>query len=498
MRLASQADVYELLHWIRAVAQVALGVLAVERPSNCVDPPQRRRRWERANTQWLALGMGAASHSLLNHSGLVIPEECNKLNGEVLGVGVGRQLAVVSLFTGAGGLDYGFEAAGFETRVAIECDPDCVETIRRSRSWPIIAKDIHSVPPEAIRRASGLNVGQADVLIGGPPCQPFSKSGYWANGDALRLKDPRATTLRDYMRCVADLLPKVFLLENVPGIGYAQKQEALQLISRSTNRINRQHGARYQLSLAVLNAADYGVPQIRKRLFLIGDRSRREFLFPKPTHSERGSAGTLSYVTAWEAIGHVRPPDDEELALAGQWADLMPSIPEGENYLWHTSRRGGKPLFGWRRRYWSFLLKLAKDRPAWTLQAQPGPATGPFHWQNRRLSVDEMARLQTFPEGIKFAGSNGSQRRQIGNAVPSLLAEVLAREIRSQLLASPLAGSPSLLVPLKRPIPPPEPHRRVPEKYLILVGSHSDHPGQGRGPGVQMHRHEHDRSNLGV
>src|SRR6185312_12245754 len=114
-----------------------------------------------------------------------------------------------------------------------------------------------------------------------------------------------------------------------------------------------------------------------------------------------------------------------EHQLRGKWADLLPSIPPGMNYLWHTDRGGGEPLFGWRRRYWSFLLKLAPDQPSWTIQAQPGPATGPFHWDNRRLTGREMARLQTFPDDIQITGSLADAQRQIGNAVPSLLAEVL-------------------------------------------------------------------------
>ena len=92
-------------------------------------------------------------------------------------------------------------------------------------------------------------------------------------------------------------------------------------------------------------------------------------------------------------------------------ADLLPAIPEGENYLFHTNRGAGVPLFGWRTRFWNFLFKLAKDRPSWTIQARPGPATGPFHWTNRRLSARELCRLQTFPDGLRFdRGRNDVQR----------------------------------------------------------------------------------------
>jgi DNA (cytosine-5)-methyltransferase 1 len=190
--------------------------------------------------------------------------------------------------------------------------------------------------------------------------------------------------------------------------------------------------------------------------------------------------------TAWDAIADVVPDAGEDLDVRGKWAALLPSIPEGRNYLFHTDRDDGLPLFGWRRRYWSFLLKLAKDRPSWTIQAQPGPAIGPFHWQNRRLSVRELCRLQTFPDDIFPFGSRTSIQRQIGNAVPSLLAEVVAREIRWQLLDYPKAQGQPRLQPARRTTPPgPEPCRPVPSRFRHLVGEHSPHPGTGRGHAAQ-------------
>src|SRR5206468_6143085 len=129
-----------------------------------------------------------------------------------------------------------------------------------------------------------------------------------------------------------------------------------------------------------------------------------------------------SYLTAWDAIGDFsQDSNDPDLAISGKWADLLPTIPEGKNYLWHTPRGGGEPLFGWRTRYWNFLLKLAKDQPSWTIQAQPGPAVGPFHWKSRRLSTRELCRLQTFPDDVVIVGDRMSLHRQVGNAVPSLL-----------------------------------------------------------------------------
>jgi DNA (cytosine-5)-methyltransferase 1 len=387
-----------------------------------------------------------------------------------------RHLTAISLFTGAGGMDYGFEAAGFRTLLAIECDHDCCDTLRSNRRWQVEESTIEGLSSERIRCVADIQRGDLDLLFGGPPCQPFSKSAYWSNGDTRRLKDPRARTLHEYMRCVNDLLPKVFVLENVYGIRYSGKEEGFRLLIRLTDEINRREGTKYVLSWKVLNAAEYGVPQLRERFFLVGDRQGRAFRFPKSTCSlEAGANGALQPITAWETIGDYAPERDEHLAMRGQWAELLPSIPEGENYLWHTKRKGGLPLFGWRSRYWSFLLKLAKDRPSWTIQAQPGPAIGPFHWTNRLLSVREMARLQTFPDDIEFTGSRSSVQKQIGNAVPPLLSEVLGQAITEQLFDRSARSPLKLTIARKRPIPPPEQPHKVPPKFLHLVGDYPDY-----------------------
>jgi DNA (cytosine-5)-methyltransferase 1 len=392
-----------------------------------------------------------------------------------------RRRKLISLFTGAGGLDFGFEAAGFETAVALEMDEDCCRTIAKNRAWPIIQRRIEAVPSKEILATAGVRSGGVDLLIGGPPCQPFSKSAYWSTGDTKRLADPRARTLHEFMRCVGDLLPEVFLLENVHGISYSGKEEGFGLLERMTARINRRHRTSYQLSWRVLNAVEFGVPQLRQRFFLVAHREGRRFVFPEETHRvpdgpSSEQSGKIEPLTAWDAIGDLKL-DSHEVGsgMSGRWADLLPSIPEGENYLWHTSRKGGLPLFGWRSRYWSFLLKLAKNRPSWTIQAQPGPAIGPFHWANRRLSIREMARLQTFPDEIEFFGGRGSVQRQLGNAVPSLLAEILAREIGRQLLDQEPKGPLKLALTPRRPIPRPEPPRRVPTKYHALSGDHPDY-----------------------
>ncbi len=405
----------------------------------------------------------------------------------------GERLKCVSLFTGAGGLDYGFEAAGFATRVAVEFDEECCETLRTNTDWPVMGHDLSELPSVKIMQRGGLEEGEVDLLLGGPPCQPFSKSGYWAHYHRRSLDDPRTGTLYGYMRCVRDMRPRVFVLENVAGLNYSGREEGFQVIEELAERINREMGTSYSLSWAVLNAADFGVPQRRKRLFIVGDREGRAFRFPEVTHSEEAVAErvqgrliggwTAPWVGAWEAIAGAEVGGNEDLRMRGKWAGLLPSIPEGENYLWHTDRKGGLPLFGWRTRFWTFLLKLAKNQPSWTIQAQPGPSVGPFHWDNRLLSVGEMAALQTFPKWVRFAGERRSVQRQIGNAVPCLLAEVLARAIGQQLFMRACADELEFMVPRRRPVPDPEPVLPVPSEYLTYLGDHAAHPGTGKGPG---------------
>jgi DNA (cytosine-5)-methyltransferase 1 len=394
----------------------------------------------------------------------------------------------ISLYSGVGGLDFGFEAAGIDTAVTVELDSVACRTLRLNRDWPVLEGDIHKFSSSHILKTAGLRVGEADVLFGGPPCQPFSKSSYWVRGDSLRLDDPRADTLSAYLRVLRDTLPKTFLLENVSGLAYQGKDEGLRHLLDGIKSINRETGANYEVTWKVLNAAHFGVPQLRERVFLIGSREGRSFRFPSPTHRERIAAedllsgGLEPFKTAWDAIGDLPQwPEEPSLEIGGYWGDLIPSIPEGQNYLWHTSRGGGKPLFGWRTRYWSFLLKLSKSLPSWTIQAQPGSSIGPFHWLNRKLSSHEMCRLQTFPDQLEFDCGRTDVQKMLGNAVPSLLAEILAREIRHQLLDAPIASRLKLLPPLRRPVPSPEPVKRVPKKYAELIGDHPDHPGEGKG-----------------
>jgi DNA (cytosine-5)-methyltransferase 1 len=299
--------------------------------------------------------------------------------------------------------------------------------------------------------------------------------------------------LRAYLDVLEAALPEAMLLENVKGIAATRervthKYEALDVLRAALRRINRQHGTAYEPIALVVDAAAHGVPQRRERVFVYAARDGSDLLAPAATHAEvpeHEANDLFRFATAWDAIGDLDDPDfDPGLVPGGTWGELLASIPEGCNYTHHTVRGGGQPLFGWRTKYWSFLLKLSKSRPSWTLQAQAGSATGPFHWRSRRLTTREMARLQCFPDEWGIQGAATSARRQLGNAVPPPVGELLGRAIFLQLLGEKPAQPAALTPALRDDCPNPEPVARVPKKYLHLRGDHEDHPGPGLGPGA--------------
>jgi DNA (cytosine-5)-methyltransferase 1 len=338
----------------------------------------------------------------------------------------------ISLFSGAGGLDLGVEAAGYRVTAAVEHDTDAVLTMEKNfhhLASPVIRRDILQVPTREILERAGLKAGQCpDLLVGGPPCTPFSKSGFWLEWKRAGL-DPSASLLQAYTRVLAEAKPRAFILENVYALTYKNKAS-----QPAYDRLLREiYEAGYHFDAKVLNAADYGVPQVRPRLFIVGSRKRSPLPeLPEPTHTgmwERrmSGGGTMPHVTAGQALAGLKSEPEFGEVLRGQYAHLLPGIPPGENYLHYTSERGHpEPQFKWRSRYWSFLLKLDPDRPSPTIQAQPGPNVGPFHWYNRRLRVGEIKRLFTFPDAFDLVGSRASIQTQLGNAVPPLLAQKVA------------------------------------------------------------------------
>ena len=355
--------------------------------------------------------------------------------------------SVLSLFSGAGGLDLGVEQAGFRTLAAVEWDEDAADTMEKNAAaffpdlkdvlradlYPLATGDGEGMSTRDLLRAAGLKGREKpDLLIGGPPCVAFSKSGFWLDWkrDAF---DPAASLLQAYTRVLAESRPRHFILENVYALTFDNKASR----PAFTRLLAEIEAAGYSCRWKVLNAGDYGVPQLRPRLFIVGAR-RGEKLpeLPEPTHfgdwerrTDQGT-GPLPHVTTGQALAGLQTTPEPEEVVRGQWGHLLPEIPPGENYLHYTERRGHpEPLFEWRSRYWSFLLKLNPDRASPTIQAQPGPNVGPFHWENRRLRVPELRRLFTFPDTFEFVGKRMSVQAQVGNSVPPLLARRVAEQI---------------------------------------------------------------------
>jgi DNA (cytosine-5)-methyltransferase 1 len=361
-------------------------------------------------------------------------------------------MKAISIFSGAGGLDLGCEAAGFGTIAAIEWSETARATMLRNRAafFPeldqsCLLPDVVDVVGEDILDRASTERGQIDLVHGGPPCTPFSKSGYWLEYKRLGT-DPKASLLDEYVRLLDEIRPKAFLMENVYGLAYKNQNEPV--FARFRNAVR---SAGYSLSHRVLLAADYGVPQLRQRLLCVGVRADLldcnpadwVFTWPEPTHGgphetrKAWNRHLPPHMTAGEALAGLNeaanPSEPEEL-ISGTYAEHLQRVPPGENYLFFTAERGHlKPEFTWRSRYWSFLLKLHPDRPSPTIQGQPGPWVGPFHWESRRLRIAELKRLMTFPDGFVVTGTRREQQLQLGNAVPPSFAEAIALNIATEL-----------------------------------------------------------------
>lgn len=356
----------------------------------------------------------------------------------------------ISLFSGVGGLDLGVRRAGFEIRTAVEFDRESAASLRANhfadRPDAVFERSIVGLSTDEILERAGLRPGEPALLVGGPPCTPFSKSGYWLEYKRTG-NDPNASLLDEFARVAAEAKPRAVLMENVWSLAYNNHNTVP--LKRLLDRLGE---AGYHVRWDVLNAADYGVPQLRKRLILYATLDREPPPLPRPTHSgwterQRTFDETLvPYVTSAEAIGDLVGRDELEEPderVNGTYGTLLPGIPAGDNYLFYTEKRGHpEPLFEWRSRYWTFLLKLDPDRPATTIQSQPGPYVGPFHWRNRRLRQLETMRLQTFPDDyVVVAANRRSWQHQLGNAVPPRLAEIVAGPLADALRegASPKA-----------------------------------------------------------
>lgn len=333
----------------------------------------------------------------------------------------------MSFFTGAGGLDLGFEQAGFETVYATDIDRASCETLALNagdylaEGMRIECGDILQLDVETLPR-------NIDVIIGGPPCQSFSASGRRAGGAAGRL-DQRGNLFESYCRIISHVQPKAFIFENVRGIlGTAGGRDWREILATFSK-------LGYNVDYRLLDALDYGVPQQRERLFLVGHKLGTPFLFPEPTHGP-DSVGEAPHLTLGQAFeGIVNDEDPETLAFeGGKYSHLLKDVPPGQNYLFFTAKRGHpKPIFAYRSRFSDFLYKANPDTPVKTIIASPGKYTGPLHWENRYFSLREYRRIQGFPDGYRFSGTRSDVIRQIGNSVSPKIAHRLALAIAAQV-----------------------------------------------------------------
>jgi DNA (cytosine-5)-methyltransferase 1 len=333
---------------------------------------------------------------------------------------------VVSLYCGAGGLDLGFQRAGFAVEWAIDNDPLAVETYNANLEPVAVGGDVLEVDPPA-----GI---EPDVVIGGPPCQGFSVIG------RMDPKDPRSRHVQHFLDVVEALGPRAFVMENVKALAASPRWAAVrdELLDRSA-RIG------YESELVILNAADYGVPQARERMFLIGLRDgipRR----PPPTTKQRPPTVRDQLAT----LPRVGEPGNDGLCAARVIPARRP--------IMRPTAYSGSLLFNGSGR------PLRLDAPAKTLPASMGGNATPIVDQDeldhgadpwvvayhahlkrggrprkraparmRRITVQEAAALQTFPAGWKLHGPQVAQYRQVGNAVPPNLAEAVAASLRDAL-----------------------------------------------------------------
>lgn len=333
-----------------------------------------------------------------------------------------KSIRTLSLFSGGGGLDIAFSDAGFNIVECVEIEEKFVKTLEdnaksidRLKNTKITCIDIREYEPD---------FNEIDFIIGGPPCQTFSAAGARAAG-VKGLDDRRGTLFEEYVRLVKRLKPKGFLFENVYRIIGAQGGKPWQLIQEAFQ------AAGYKLHWRIIDAADYGVPQHRERLIIVGIKEGN-FLFPYPTHGP-DSRDNRPFYTAELAVKGL-DTSSCKVGLSGRHGHLLNDIPPGLNYSFYTEKLGHpNPIFGWRSKFSDYLYKADPKTPVRTIKAQGGQYTGPLSWQNRPFEVNELKRLQTFPDLYRVAGSRQTAIMQLGNSVPPQAARVLALAVLDQI-----------------------------------------------------------------
>ena len=350
-------------------------------------------------------------------------------------------LSVVSLFTGAMGLDLGLEEAGFRTAVAVESHPDAVATIRSNRPHvPIIERPVAEVTTAEILEDAGLRAGEVTLVAGGPACQSFSTAG---KREALGSKS--GSLIYEFIRVVREARPEFFVMENVRGLlssavvhrplnrrgpGHPPLTDEEELGSAFRKVTGLLEALDYYVVFDVLNAADFGVAQTRQRLVLIGSRDGRPVTMPTPSHGEDRRGNRPAWRTLREALVGIPEGETEHVQFVPSRRRYLAHVPPGGNWRDLPEETRAEALGG---AHWSwggrtgFLRRLSWDRPCPTLNTDPDhKATALCHPDELRpLNVLEYARVQGFPDGWDVVGTVRSKYRQLGNAVPVGLGRVL-------------------------------------------------------------------------
>lgn len=348
---------------------------------------------------------------------------------------------VISLFSGAMGLDIGLAKAGLNIAIGQDFDAACVATMR-ANGHKVLSGDIRDIDPADLLEQVNLVPGEPFLICGGPPCQPFSTAG-----KRLGINDPRGSLFMDFIRMIDYIRPRFFIMENVKGIMSAPLKH-VPLSERDKNDPEQQLGTvldvilsefqklGYKTVYGVLDAVNYGVPQFRERFVLIGSRDNENIFMPIPTHFQMHQNASYRWQTLGDTIRDLEYDCGECAAFSKERLSFLKLIPEGGNWrdLPTDLRRiamGGAFESGGGKV--GFYRRLSYNQPSPTLVTSPvQKATMMCHpTQNRPLSIREYARIQQFPDDWIFTGTSTEKYRQIGNAVPVGLAEALGKVVLS-------------------------------------------------------------------
>ena len=324
-----------------------------------------------------------------------------------------KPLTYIDLFSGAGGLSLGFEQAGFQQLLSVEMESDYCRTYRTN--FPhhhLLQKDLTALTEQDLLNC--LNGQSVDLVIGGPPCQGFSMAGKIGR---TFTDDPRNHLFKEFVRIVKIVRPCFFVMENVARLYTHNSGKTRTEIIQAFQNIG------YSVECKVLNAADFGVPQIRSRVIFLGRRDKGKISFPEPfqiSHQTVGSAiGHFPKLAAGESNPHVA--NHEAMNHSAQMLEKMAFVKNGGNR--NDIPEPLRPKTGDIRKY----IRYDSNKPAVCIT---GDMRKVFHYeQNRALTVRELAALQSFPDNFVFCGNKIAQQQQVGNAVPPLLAKAIAESI---------------------------------------------------------------------